>query len=137
MARLQAYVDGGGHLLASGSELSWSLAQAAGGPAFLDDVFGAQYLSDNSGSHAIAGTGPLASVASTTFAGTSAPYACPYPDVLAAGPSGDAVLNYGNGKVAAVGIGGRGVLVGFPLELIDSAASRKAVVQALLAFIGP
>jgi hypothetical protein len=133
---LRTYVDGGGHLVVSGSELAWDLAQTTAGATFLDDVFGAKYVADASGSHTAAGAGPLASVPSLDFAPAGAPYACPYPDVLGATASGDVLLHYGNGKTAAVGIQGRGALVGFPLELVGSAPARAALVQALIAFVG-
>jgi hypothetical protein len=132
---LRAYVDGGGRLLVSGSELAWDIGQTTAGAAFLDHCFGAKYVSDASGSHTVAGSGALASLASAGFAGAGAPYACPYPDVLGPTASGSPLLHYANGKVAAVGISGRGALVGFPLELLDASA-RAAYVQALLAFLG-
>jgi hypothetical protein len=55
--------------------------------------------------------------------------------VLGPTASGSTLLHYANGKIAAVGISGRGALVGFPLELLDASA-RAAYVQALLAFLG-
>lgn len=132
---LSAYVDAGGHLLVSGSELGWDLARTTAGAAFLDDVFGAKYVADNAATHTVSGTGALASIPTLGFAGVNAPYACPYPDVLGANASGDVLMLYGNGKVAAVGVAGRAAMVGFPLEIIDSPAQRAAVVQALLSFV--
>ena len=133
---LKSYVDAGGRLVVSGSELAWELGQTTAGASFLDHCFGAKYLADNSGSHTIAGAGALSSIGSATFASTGAPYLCPYPDALGATASGEVLLVYGGGKAAAVGAFGRGVLVGFPLELLDSAAKRAAVTQALLGFVG-
>ncbi|MBI4953720.1 MAG: hypothetical protein HY908_16970, partial [Myxococcales bacterium] len=43
---------------------------------------------------------------------------------------------YDNGQAAAVGIAGQAVVVGFPLELVDDAAARAALVAELLAFVG-
>ncbi|MFT3764595.1 MAG: hypothetical protein QM820_03620 [Minicystis sp.] len=132
---LRDYVDGGGRLVVSGSELAWDIGQTAAGAAFLDHCFGAKYLTDNAGSHTVAGKGPLASIGMVSFAGASAPYACPYPDALTATASGTVLLTYGSGKTAAVGVPGRGALVGFPLELIDAPAARAAVLAALIAFV--
>ena len=133
---LLAYVDGGGHLVMSGSELAWELGQAPSGAAFLAHCFGAAYLADNAGSHAATGQGPLAAITGLTFGGAGAPYACSSPDALAVAAGGTVLLDYGTGKAAAVGAAGKGALVGFPLELIDSKAYRDAVVKALLAFVG-
>lgn len=133
---LGSYVDGGGRLLVSGSELAWDLGQTTAGAAFLHHCFGAGYQADNAGSHTVSGAGPLASIGATGFAGAGTPYACPYPDVLTATGSGDVLLVYGTGKAAAVGIAGRGALVGFPLELIDSAGARAVVVASVLRFLG-
>ena len=82
------------------------------------------------------GAGALSSVASFTYSGAQAPYDEDYPDVLTAPSGSQVVLQYGNGMGAAAGIPGSACLVGFPLELIDSAADRRAVVTALLSFVG-
>lgn len=133
---LKGYVDAGGRLVMSGSELAWELGQTAAGASFLAQCFGAKYLADNAGSHAVTGAGALASLGATTFAGMGAPYACPYPDALTTTSGGEVLLTYGGGKAAAVGIAGRGALVGFPLELIDAPTARAALVAALLGFVG-
>jgi hypothetical protein len=77
----------------------------------------------------------LASVKGFTFGGPDAPYTEPSPDALTA-TSGEVVLSYGNSASAGVGVQGRGVLVGFPLELIDAPGDLAAVVKALLGFAG-
>lgn len=133
---LRAFLDAGGRLIVSGSELAWELAQTTAGASFLDHAFGAKYQADNAGSHSVQGVGPLAALGASPFAGVGAPYACPYPDALSAAASGEVLLVYSNGKAAAVGVEGRAALVGFPLELIDSAADRAAIVEALLAYVG-
>jgi hypothetical protein len=130
------YVDAGGRLVISGSELGWDIGQTSAGADFLAQAFSAAYVADNSGSHAVAGAGPLAAVTTLTFGGASGPYLCAYPDVLAADTGGTVLLRYGNNKPAAVGVAGRAAWVGFPLELIDAPADRAAVVNALLTFVG-
>jgi hypothetical protein len=133
---LTDYVDGGGRLVMSGSEVAWELHQSAAGAAFLAHCFGAAYLADDSGSLSASGTGPLAGVGSFTYAGPNAPYAEDFPDALAPASGGEVLLEYGSGQAAAVGAVGKGALVGFPLELVDDAAARDAVIAALLAFVG-
>ncbi len=46
------------------------------------------------------------------------------------------LLEYGTGTAAAVGLAGKGALVGFPLELVDTAPHLAAVVKALLGYAG-
>jgi hypothetical protein len=130
------YVNGGGRLLASGSELGFAIGQTPAGAMFLDHCFGATYVADDAGSREVAGQGPLAAVASFSFGGPGAPYAAASPDALAATPGGVVLLEYGSGKAAAVGRPGKGALVGFPLELSGQGPQLDAVVEALLAFVG-
>lgn len=133
---LEGYVDAGGRLLMSGSELAWDAGQTQAGAAFLEQCFHAKYIADNSQSHTVVGKGPLASLESFTFGGLGAPYPAPWPDVLGATPGGQVLLAYQTGKAAAVGVGNRAALVGFQLELIDSSAALASVVTALLGFLG-
>jgi hypothetical protein len=150
------YVEGGGRLVMSGSELAFDLGQTEAGALFLDRGFGAAYLADDAGSRELAGQGALAGLASFVFGGRGAPYAAASPDALA--PTGDGIvlLEYGSATAgldgvsggdphpkprppaaaAAVGVPGRSALVGFPLELLGSAPERAALITALLAFVG-
>jgi hypothetical protein len=130
------YVNGGGRLVMSGSELAFDIGQTPAGAMFLDQCFGAVYAADDAGSHEVAGQGPLASVASFAFGGAGAPYAAASPDALSAAPGGVVLLEYGSSKAAAVGRPGQGALAGFPLELIGSGPQLGAVMKALLAFVG-
>lgn len=133
---LIAYVDGGGSLVMSGSEIAYELGQSAAGKTFLAHCFGATFVTDDSGSLAVTGTGALSTVAGFTYAGPNAPYPEDFPDVLGATMGGQVLLQYGSGQPAAVGLPGKGVLVGFPLELIDTASDEAAVVKALVGFTG-
>jgi hypothetical protein len=135
-ALLSDYVGAGGSLVVSGSEVAFDLAGGVDGAVFLDTTFGASFVDDDAHSHLVIGQGPLAALGALGFGGPSAPYAEDYPDALTTTSGGDAVLRYDNGHAAAVGIAGKAVLVGFPLELVDDAAKREALVQALLAFAG-
>jgi hypothetical protein len=120
----------------SGSEVGWELSQTQAGAAFLDKGFGAKFLADDSASYAVTGEGALAGFATFTYGGPKAPYAEDYPDALKIGTGGSVVLRYGSGQAAAVGIAGKGVLVGFPLELVDDPATRAALVAKLVKFAG-
>jgi hypothetical protein len=130
-----AYLNNGGHFIASGSELGYDLDASSNGAAFLASAFGLAYAADASGSVAVSGTGALGSVGSFTFSGASGPYQVAYPDVYSE-DGGDVLLEYGNGKIAAVGIAHRAAAVGFPIELVDDPAARSALAKALVAFVG-
>ncbi len=132
---LQAYVDGGGHLVVSGSELGYDIGQTTAGAAFLEHCFGAAFYLDASGSYTVDAAGALGAIPSFGYSGPGAAYQDAYPDAFTAS-GGTVLLTYGTGTAAAVGIPGKGVLVGFPLELVDTAPHLAAVVKALLAYAG-
>lgn len=127
------YVDGGGALVVSGSEVAFDLS----GDAFLAVVFGATLLADDSASYTVAGTGPLASLPVTSYASAGSPYPEDYPDALGPIGFGEPLLLYGTDDPAAVGIASRAALIGFPLELVDDPGKRAALVTALLGFVSP
>ncbi len=120
-----------------GSEVAYDLGQTSEGADFLQHCFGAKFVADASNSYTAAGSGPLASVVSFAYSSQQGPYFVAYPDVLGtSGASGEVVLQYGSGTGAAVGVANQGVLVGFPLELIDNPVERAATYDELLTFVG-
>ncbi|MBK9031476.1 MAG: hypothetical protein IPL61_09100 [Myxococcales bacterium] len=136
-AAIDAYVAGGGRVILSGSEIGYELGPTTAGSAWLAGLAGASYASDDAGASAVRGAGPLATVPDLGFGGPAAAYPEEYPDVYAATGAGVVVLTYATGGAAAVGIPGRAVVVGFPLEIVDRAEQRAALVAALLAFVAP
>jgi hypothetical protein len=130
------YVNGGGHLVMSGSELAFDIGQTAAGAMFLEQCFGAAFLADDAGSHEVAGQGPLSPIPSFAIGGPGAPYAAASPDALAPTAGGMVLLEYGSGKAASIGIAGKGALVGFPLELTSSPQALGTLAKSLLAFAG-
>ena len=133
-AAVTAYLDGGGRVLASGSEIAWELADTAA--PWLDDAFGATFSLDDSGSYAVTGVGALAALGTVGYGGAGAPYAEDYPDAFVPTLGGEVLLAYATGSAAAVGRPGRGALVGFPLELVDTPGELAALVGALLGYLG-
>ncbi|MFO0555017.1 MAG: hypothetical protein U0271_41955 [Polyangiaceae bacterium] len=131
-AAISAYLAGGGHVIVSGSEIGYTLDKTSAGRAFLADDFGAAFALDASGSYSVTGT----TVVSVGFAGANAAYPEEYPDAF--DPTGlgvEAIAYDGAPFAAAVGVPGRSVIVGFPLELIDSDADRADVVAELIDFV--
>lgn len=131
-AILNSYLQSGGRLLISGSELAFDLDNQ--GSAFLTSTLGASLAADDSNSFTVSGVGPLSALSGFSFSGAEAPYQEDFPDALTAQNGAEVLLRYANGMNAAVGRNNRVILVGFPLELIDP-ASRGAVLQGLLGYL--
>jgi hypothetical protein len=140
-AALRAYVEAGGRVFASGSEIAWDLGAkgSAADKAFLADVFGAGYAADDAGTYSVGGGAPsFANLGSFAFTdGDSDGYDVGFPDVLLPISPAEPLLEYQNGKVAAVGAehtaGGASVLMGFPFEAVRPTAARAALMEAVIA----
>jgi len=135
-ALVRAYLDAGGRVIASGSELAWDLGARGNGSSFLAKL-GATYLADNARASSARGTGDLGGVASFGFGGAGTLYDEDFPDALNAATGARVVLSYPDGKGAAVGVPAKSVVVGFPLELIDTESDLKAVLDGLVGFVRP
>lgn len=133
-AAIDAYLAGGGHLIASGSEIGYELGPTSAS-SWLASAFGASYASDDAGSTAVHAAGDTSITAD--FGGAGAPYPEEFPDTFATTGLGAVVLAYGTGAPAAVGLAGRAVIVGFPLETIEDPDDLDAVVAALRGFVDP
>lgn len=145
-AAVAAFLDVGGALLVSGAEVGWDLDPASGAgatdadAAFYVGALHAAYAGDDGGAYTVTGLpgGPLAGVGELSFWTPGARFVA-WPDQLE--PQGGAVpaLAYaGGGGIAAVSYDGdhRVVYLGFPLESVDAAEDRAALLQAVLAFFG-
>ncbi|MFT7578815.1 MAG: hypothetical protein ACI9MR_000476 [Myxococcota bacterium] len=135
-AAVEAFLDAGGAVIVSGSEVGWDLGAQGNGIAFLAEL-GAAYQADNSRSYTVGGTGPLSGLGSMGYGGVGAAYEEDFPDVLRATGGGEVLLTYGDGRPAAVGIAGRAAVLGFPLELVNTASDRAALVAALINYVRP
>jgi D-alanyl-D-alanine carboxypeptidase len=145
---LAAHVGAGRALVVSGAELVWALADQgdADEQAFVTDVLGTIYVSDDANTHEVTG----AAGAEVGFAGVPlTSFLAPdgmdinFPDVIAPGDGGVELLRYvggsGDGGAAAIGFAGGGrrvVVTGFPIEAVPSAAARARLLGAALAFVG-
>ena len=140
-ALVAAYLDAGGALLASGTDVAWGLG-SNGGPsdqAFLRDYLKASFSDDDAGIHQAAPVagGLFDGVPPFSFDdGTHGTYDAANPDVIA--PEGSAaVLEYAGGKTAAVSFAGthRLVYLAFPFETIYDHATAVAVMGRALRFL--
>lgn len=152
--RVSSYLNAGGRLMVSGSEIAWDLDRAAG-PVSADRGFLQNYL------HAtLAGdvnddssTPLVVSLAGGIFSGagmgrfddgTGGIYNVRFPDVLTpVGSGARAALSYSGGLGGAAAIqnhdetsGSRLVYFGFPFETLTSAAVRESYMFDVLAFFG-
>src|SRR5690606_22463875 len=90
-ALVEAYLQAGGALLVSGTELGWDLEARGGGTRFLHDVRGGDYISDGGGARAVrpAPGGPVGALGALALHdGRSGRYDVASPDVLAPFPAG-------------------------------------------------
>lgn len=145
--RLKTYLQNGGKLFVSGSEIAWDLDTGARGSAsdevFLRDYLKADYVSDDANSFNVTGSGIFASV---NFSYGSNPYPEDYPDAINAVNGGAVCLRYSNGQNAGVqfeGVfpggtkAGKLVYLSFPFETITATLVRQAVMQRTLQFFFP
>jgi D-alanyl-D-alanine carboxypeptidase len=141
---VEAYLDQGGGLLVSGSEIGWDLDYlgTADDQGFFYEALGATYAGDDAGSYTVRPVpgGLLDGVGDLGFYRPGW-LDVAYPEQLEPAGSGQALLSYvgGSGGTAAVAqVGpGRTVVLGFPLEALDDRASREAVLTRLLTFLTP
>jgi hypothetical protein len=146
-ARVKAYLQNGGKLFVSGSEIAWDLDAAARGSAsdeaFLRDYLKADYVSDDANSFSVIGAGIFAGL---NFTYGSAPYQEDYPDAINAVNRGAVCLRYGNGQNAGVQFEGvfpngaqpgKLVYLAFPFETISSTLVRQEVMRRAFEFFFP
>lgn len=146
-ARVRAYLEAGGRLFVSGSEIAWDLGEkgSVADRAFLADYLKVRFVKDDAGNYTVRGTdeGIFAGLA---FNYGSVPYQEDYPDHFEPAGGGVAALRYGNGLTAGVqyegtfGAGatpGRVVVLGFPFETIAGPTAQTAVMARVLGFFFP
>ncbi len=134
--RLRTYVQDGGALWASGSEILWDLDYRGDedDQAFASEVLGASMASDDADTWEVDGAGPLAGLVLDFGEEHGAPYPAEYPDVLDGG--GEVVASYPGAGAAAL-LGDSVVVFGFPFECIGDPSVRAEVASILLPLLVP
>ncbi len=145
-----AYMNGGGKMFVSGSEIAWDLFgqanETSADESFFNNTLHATYVADDAGVYAtgagVAGSA-LASVGALNFDnGTQGTYDVQFPDVLGASGAGASVaMNYstgsGHGAVIQYQSGNsKMIYMGFPLESIYTASQRNSLMAAVLTYFG-
>jgi hypothetical protein len=145
-ALLAAYMDGGGGLLISGSEIGYQLARPSGGedPAFYNKYLKAEYVGNDASTYNFGDVeGDIFNGISGSFDdSTQGYYDVDSPDRLSSSGGSRVVLNYNGGTNdgAAVAYEGnyRLVYFGFPLETVVDPTTRHALICKAAEFLlGP
>jgi hypothetical protein len=146
-----AYLNGGGNLFVSGSEIAWDLDRTGSGPTTADRDFyhnqlRAVYSGDDANTYAFAplSSGIFSNNASSGFDnGTRGTYNVDFPDVLLTTNGSVPCISYtggtgGNAAVQYDGLLGGGKVMnwGFPFETITNSAVRDAYMSDVLRFFG-
>ncbi len=139
-----SFLNAGGGLFATGSELAYELDNQSAGRTFYQSKLHAGYVADDANTYNVQGSGGvLADVGSFNFdPAQGAVYPADTPDQIVAQSGATAVLSYvgGTGGTAAIqhdsGVY-RVVVFGFPFETITSTTVRVAVMQRVMDFILP
>jgi hypothetical protein len=145
-----SFINAGGNLFLSGSEIGWDLDQQNNGRTFDESTLKGNYVSDDAGTYtATANAGGIfAGMSSFVFSNGAAfsqldsqYYDVVFPDVIAPQAGAVAALTYSGGTggtaaIQAVGTGGKGsiVMFGFPFEAMTSAARRQTAMGRILDF---
>ncbi len=134
--RIRSFVEGGGALWASGSEILWDLDNRGDDDdqAFASEVLGASMASDDADSWEVDGEGPLAGLVLDFGEEHGAPYPAEYPDVLEG--DGQVIASYPGVGTAAL-LGEAVALFGFPFECIGDPIARAEVASILLPLLVP
>ena len=144
---VRAYLEGGGSLFVSGSEIAWDLDERGSTTDrdFIRNYLKVAFAGDDAGSTSVTGVqGGIFDGANLTYG--SAPYIEDYPDYYTPVGGSMATLRYGNNRVAAIeyaGTFGNGtsegklVVMGFPFETIHGNRTREAVMERILQFFFP
>jgi len=142
---LERFFLAGGSLLLGGSEVIWALDER-GTPdtqQFVHEVLRTSLESDDAGSQDVMPLGDLfAEIGAFSFRDDGPlGYEVDFPDVLAAGADATPVLAYGTGGTAAIawhddGAGSRGIVTGFPIEMIADEATRTALLAVAFTSFG-
>lgn len=143
-AAVRDFLEQGGRLFVSGSEIAWDLGERGNSTdrAFLRTYLKVDYAGDDAESYTVRGTND-GLFAGLEFTYGSQPYVEDWPDYFSPVDGGKAALRYANGLVAGVqyegpfgnsGVPGKVVVLGFPFETIAGPERRTQLMQRVLDF---
>lgn len=136
-AALTEFVQDGGALLISGSELLWDLVDQGQGVEFASNVLHTGYALDDAGSYQVTPTtdGIFAELP-TFYFDAPGEYDADAPDMLTALDGATIALNYADNPISAAAVQHadgceRTLVLGFPFEVIRPAARPDVMARAL------
>jgi len=139
--KVEQFIDRGGNLFVSGSNIGWDLDEKKNGRPFYRETLKAKFVADSAKTYDVAGAaGSIFEGLKFSFDDGSQIYDVGSPDVIAAQEGAHVALDYANAAgaaaIQAAGNSGRGsvVVIGFPFETITSAADRAEVMRRVLRF---
>jgi murein DD-endopeptidase MepM/ murein hydrolase activator NlpD len=153
-ALVRAYMDGGGHLFVTGSEIAYDLDRASGPTAadraFLHDYLKVSYAGDDSGIYSVVGTtGSWFQPLSLRYGITSegSPYEEDWPDEFTQVNGSEVIFLYetqtGNSAGAAYkgpapngSVPGGVVVMGFPFETITTEGAQDQLMDLVFSYFG-
>lgn len=140
---IERYLESGGTLVLSGSEIAWHLGRSfdSDEASFFEEVLGASYVSDSSTSYDLTwALGDDAEAVEMTLDDGSGLYQrVGYPDVVESLVGGVIIAEYGdNGEVAALwqeALNGNLFYLAFPLEAVRDDADRVQILGDMMASV--
>lgn len=145
-ARVKAYLEAGGKLFVSGSEIGYDLSDkgSSADKSFYGNYLKASYAGDNSNDHTVYGrSNTRFEGLGITYGNSSALYEEDYPDMLSKSAGSSIILHYGKYVYAGIAyVGtfgtsadtGKVVTVGFPFETITEAGKRQDMMERIITF---
>ena len=138
--RVADYLDRGGRLFVSGSEIAWDLDYNAAGKFFMSNYLHAVFENDDAGTYnfsPVAGGAFSGNPATRFDDGTFGTYDVEYPDRLTPVLGATNALVYaGNAAAAAIQWNNQVIYWGFPFETITTASAREAYMLDVLKYLG-
>ncbi|TVQ15306.1 MAG: T9SS C-terminal target domain-containing protein [Balneolaceae bacterium] len=158
-ARVQHYLDGGGSLFVSGSEIGWDLDHrgSAADRAFIHNYLKSAYMADAPGNQRDtwyqaegAADGPFSAFSTIMFDnGTQGTWNVSWPDVLSGISGGEILMRYtgapapngaatgykGSFPGSTAGTEGVVLVLGFPFETVYPAGTRQELMGEILTFL--
>jgi len=140
---VEQYLDNGGRLFVSGSEIGWDLVAQGNGPDFFNQQLRASYVSDDAFTYTAQGSasGIFSDIGQFTFDDGSQIYDVGFPDRFAAANGSVLAMDYigGDSGGAAIQFDGgtpdrRVVMLGFPFETIVDSEVRAQIMAEVLEF---
>jgi hypothetical protein len=139
-----SYLDNGGNLFVTGSEIAWELDNLNMGRSFFENYLGGDYIGDDAETYQAQGTGGILSgIPVFDFnPANGAPYNADFPDRINPQAGATSILTYVNGTGDSAGIQydsgtHKVVMFGFPFETITLPSTRNEIANQIMNWLLP